>query len=104
MISINDMRKLLKETGLPVAYRCFPENKAPDLPYICYLTPYSNNFAADGQVYYKKDHMQVELYCRKKDVELEEKVEQALSSFFWEKEENYIDSEKCYQITYAMEV
>lgn len=95
---------ILKTTGLPVAYRAFSEEEAPKLPYICYLNLEDNNFAADGKVFFSAKEIRVELYTKNKDVETEEKVEQALSSFFFTKTENYIDSEKCYQILYELEV
>ena len=101
---LNEIKEILKKSGLPVVYHSFPENEAPPLPYICYLIPGSNNFAADGQVYFKVDRVQVELYTQLKQPEVEEKVEEALSSFYWEKTEEYIDSEKCYQIIYELEV
>ena len=64
-----------------------------------------NNFVADGTVFHKADIVQVELYTKHKDLETEEKVEQALSfDFVWSKEEEYIDSEKIYQIIYEIEV
>ena len=99
-----DIKANLETSGLPVAYKDFPEEEAPQLPYICYRFPYNNNFAADGQVYFAANHVQIELYTKHKDPETEEKVETALSSFFWEKTENYIDSERCYQIIYELEV
>lgn len=97
-----DIFKLLKSTGIPVTYNAWKTKKK--LPYICYLNAYSNNFAADGNVYYLINHLQIELYTEEKDTEAEEKVEQALSSFFWEKTEEYIDTERCYQIIYEIEV
>lgn len=101
---LEDITAMLKGTGLPVAYRAWPERKAPPLPYICYLVSYSNNFSADGVVYAPFDHILIELYTKIKSPETEDKVENALASFFWEKEETYIDTERCYQITYEIEV
>ena len=95
---------MLESSGLPVTYRAWPEQQAPPLPYICYLVSYSNNFGADGGVYYPVNHIQIELYTRLKDTGTESKVESALSSVFWSKNEYYIDSEKCYQIIYEIEV
>lgn len=95
---------LLETTGIPVTYRAFPEGEAPPLPFICYMETGSNNFGADGIVYKKIKGIQIELYTVRKDVESEDKVEQAISSFYWSKDENYIDSERCYQIVYEMEV
>ena len=80
-----DFVKILDSTGLPVAERSFPEVDAPELPFICYLTEGSNNFCADGVVYFSTKKISVELYTKRKDESIEEKVEQALSSFYWEK-------------------
>mgnify|MGYP000028368646 CR=1 FL=1 len=40
----------------------------------------------------------------KKEVETEKKVEEALSDYYWEKTEEYLDEEQCYRIMYEMEV
>ncbi len=103
-VMLKEIETLLSTTGLPVAYRCFPENEVPPLPYICYMNPYDNNFAADGQVYVEVNHLQVELYTKMKQPAIEEKVKKALSDFFWERTENYLDSEECYQIIFELEV
>lgn len=99
-----ELMALLESTGIPVAYYAFPENEAPPLPFICYLYPSSDNFSADGRVYHKFNRVLIELYTKMKQPEYEDKVENALSSFFWNKEENYIESEQCFQIVYEMEV
>lgn len=103
-MKLEEIYQLLESTGLPVAYRAWPIGEAPELPYICYLTAYSNNFSADGTVYEKIDHIQIELYTKEKNPEAEGKVENALSSLFWEKTDSYIDTEQCYQILYEIEV
>lgn len=104
MKKLERIRELLETTGFPVAYYSFPEEEAPPLPFICYLVSGSNNFLADGAVYHKIDRLQVELYTEVKDPSAEDAVEEALASFVWEKTETYIDSEKCYQILYEIEV
>ena len=76
----------------------------PPLPYICYLTSGNSNFGADGQVYFSAKRVQIELYTKHKQPDIEDKVEAALSPYFWEKTEEYIDSEQCYQILYELEV
>lgn len=103
-MTLTELTDLLKSTGIPVTYYAWPENQAPQLPFICYLTPGSNNFAADGLVYYPITQVNVELYTKIKSPETEAKVEEALASIFWDKSETYIDSEKCYQIVYEIEV
>lgn len=99
-----ELMTLLESTGLPVAYYAFPENEAPPLPFICYLYPNSDNFSADGIVYQTFNHVLIELYTKVKQPKYEAKVEAVLSSFFWNKTENYIESEQCFQIVYEMEV
>ena len=103
-MTLQELHSLLETTGLPVTYREWAESAAPPLPNICYLEAYSNNFSADGGVYYPINHVQVELYTKLKDQEAEARVESALASLFWEKTESYIDTEKCYQILYEIEV
>lgn len=103
-MTLEDLKNILAATGYPVTYREWPENKVPPMPYICYLSLNSNNFSADAGVYITIKQVQVELYTKEKNIEAEDKVEKALSSFHWEKTENYIDSEKCYQIAYEIEV
>lgn len=103
-MTMEELEDLLKTTGFPVAYRAWPDKAAPPLPFICYLVAYSNNFGADNRSYHRIDHIQVELYTKQKDPAAEDKVEQALSSFYWDKTEEYIDTERCYQILYEIEV
>lgn len=101
-MTISEIGKLLEATGIPVRYGFFKEPQKP--PFICYVVAYSNNCFADDAVIQRIDHIQVELYTEKKNEEAEDKVEKALSSFSWNKEENYIDDEKLWQILYEMEV
>lgn len=44
--------QMLKTMQFPFAYDHFAEGEAPPLPYICFLFPESDNFAADGYAYY----------------------------------------------------
>lgn len=101
---LDELEELLKTSGLPVAYRAWKPKSAPSLPYICYLVAFSENFYADGVVYQKVDHVQIELYTKHKDPVAEGRVEKALASFVWDKIETYLDSEQCYQILYEIEV
>ena len=43
--------QMLTESGLPFAYDHFAEGESPEPPFLCYLLPGSDNFAADGAVY-----------------------------------------------------
>ncbi len=103
-MELKELYEILKSTGIPVAYRAFSEDAAPDMPILVYFVLYSNNFSADSVVYKKINHIQIDLYTKNKDTESEDKVENALSSFFWEKDEEYLDDERCYRVTYELEV
>lgn len=97
---------MLEEIGLPFAYDHFAEGEAVNPPFLVYLYPRANNFAADGVAYYKIDRLQMELYTDKKDIGLEERVEAVLDryGFFYSKSETWISSEKMYEVLYETEV
>ena len=94
---------LLRTTGLPVAYQCF---KGPvQLPYLVWMEKRTANFFADGIVYSRIRHVNVELYTAEKDPDTEASVEHALASFAWEKtEEIWLESEQCFENLYEFEV
>ena len=64
---MDDLLRLLEETGIPFAYDHFTEGESPDPPFICYLLPQSNHFSADGKVYLKVSSVNIELYTDSKD-------------------------------------
>lgn len=99
---LDDFMKKLNTVGVPVAYRQF--KKEEKIPYIIAYSTGERPFPADGEVYYRIPGMIVELYTKDKDVELEDEVEKALSSFVFSKTETYLKDEKCNMIIYEMEV
>ena len=102
----NDLMEMLEEACLPIAYDHFAEGEAPDLPYICFLYPASDNFGADGRVYYKINQVNVELYTDLKDPALEDRLETVLDrhGLFYEKSEVWIESERLYEVLYEFEI
>lgn len=103
-MTLSELNRALQSTGLPVTYRAWPEDSAPPLPFICYLSTGTNTLPADGSVYYQWDDIRVELYTKWKDTEAEAKVEAALNDLHWTKTGTYVESERCYIITYEIEV
>ena len=97
---------MLAEMNLPYAYDHFVEGESPDPPFLVFLYPGSNHFAADGKVYFKVNRLNIEFYTDKKDVELEETVEAVLDrhGIFYGKSEVWIESENLYEVLYQMEV
>ena len=97
---------IMEEIGLPFAYHHFAEGESPDPPFICFLTPGSDNFAADGRDYFKINQINIELYTDRKDPDLEDSVEAVLDEhgIFYQKTEVWIDSEKLYEVLYQFEM
>ena len=103
---MDDLIKLLGETGIPFAYDHFAEGESPDPPFICYLLPQSDNFSADGKVYLKVSNVNIELYTDSKDLAVEQKLEAVLDThgIFYDKTEVWIESEKLYEVLYSFEL
>jgi len=100
-----ELVNILKETEIPFAYDHFAEGESPEPPFICYLLPGSNNFSADGRVYFKANEVHIELYTDFKDLTVEQKLEAVLDEhgIFYNKSETWIESEKLYEVLYIFE-
>lgn len=87
-----------------VTYRAWPVGKAPDLPFICYLATDTDNFAADNKVYHVIQNVDVELYTALKDEAAEGLLEEKFAEvgLVWEKTEDYLDDEDCYEVLYEI--
>ena len=103
---MDDVVRLLEETGVPFAYDHFAEGESPDPPFICYLLPQSDNFSADGKVYLKVNSVNIELYTDSKDLPVEQKLEAVMDAYsiFYDKTEVWIESEKLYEVLYSFEM
>lgn len=99
---MDELVKIMEEIGIPFAYDHFAEGESPDPPFLCYLLPDSDNFAADGRVYYKMSEVRIELYTDFKDMTLEEKVTAVLDNhgIFYEQSEVWIEEEKLYEVAF----
>ena len=102
---MEELLQMLEEMVLPFAYHHFAEGESPEPPFVCYLLPGSNNFSADGKVYYKINEVHIELYNDWKDLAVEQGVEAVLDEHgvFYNKSEVWIESEKLYEVLYTFE-
>ena len=102
---MEELLQILEEMGLPFAYHHFAEGESLEPPFVCYLLPGSNNFSADGKVYYKINEVHIELYTDWKDLAVEQGVEAVLDEHgvFYNKSEVWIESEKLYEVLYTFE-
>lgn len=106
MIEKEKIEQILKETGIPFRYHHFEADEAVNPPFICWLSPGSDNFSADGKVYHRADEVDIELYTDERDFKLEEEIEAILNKneLFWNKKELYIESENMFETLYELEV
>ena len=105
-MTIENLVEMLQELKIPFAYDHFAEGESPEPPFICYLIPGSNNFAADGKVYFKLNEVRIEMYTDFKDLDLESRVEGVLDGheIFYNKSETWIQSEKLYEVMYSFDM
>ena len=109
-MTLPELADLLNTTQMPVAYYAFPvddpDNPPPPLPFLVYLCTGTNNFSADGVVYHCIQSVQIELYTALKDPAAEAAVETALNGagIFWNRSEVYLESERCWETIYEIEV
>jgi hypothetical protein len=97
---------ILAEIGIPFAYDHFAEGESPEPPFICYLLPETNHFAADGIAYFKINEVNIELYTDIKDLDVEQRIEAVLDQhgIFYAKSEVWIESERLYEVLYSFEL
>lgn len=99
---MEELLQILNETQISFAYHHFAEGESPEPPFICYLLPGSDNFSADGRVYYNINEVHIELYTDLKDLAMEQQLEDVLDEhgIFYNKSETWIESEKLYEVLY----
>lgn len=105
-MTIENLVEMLQELKIPFAYDHFAEGESPEPPFICYLIPGSDNFAADGRVYFKLNEVRIEMYTDFKDLDLESRVEGVLDGheIFYNKSKTWIQSEKLYEVMYSFDM
>ena len=103
---MDKLLEIISKIDIPSAYDHFSENESPSPPFITYLIPGSNNFSADGKVYFRFSEVHIELYTDEKNPETERLVENILDAhgIFYNKSEVWIESEKLYEVLYTFEL
>lgn len=100
---MQNLKLILEQLGLPVAYNHFNQETNP--PFVVFRRYSQSNFGADDIVYEKINNYYVELYTEYKDAELEEELENIFFEngiFYNVESEDYIDEEKMYEIIYQI--
>lgn len=102
-MTLAELKTQLETTRLPVSFSSVPLDTVTP-PYVCYFQDSSNNFAADGIVYYSSKVIVVRLYTEKRNEETEALIEDALLGIFYSKSISFLDDQKIYEISYQIEV
>ncbi len=102
-MTLQDIAQKLNTLNIPVAYGGFEKSERVAMPFITYLDNYSNNFGADTSVYARIDNIQIDLFTKKKDINLENRLENVLGFTMWNKvletsEDGY------YRTTYRLQI
>ena len=102
---MDNLISIMEEIGIPFAYDHFAEGESPEPPFICFLCPGSDNFAADGWAFFKVDTVHIELYTDRKQPDVESALEAVLDrhGVFYNKSEVWIESERLYEVLYQFE-
>lgn len=105
-MTYREIAQMIENIGLPFTYYSFPNDIAPEPPYIVFNYPDRDDFAADNKNYVKVETLTIELYTATKDFQTEAMVESALteSGLFYTKEQAYIRNEHLYLLTYVCDV
>lgn len=105
-MTYTEVADMVESIGLDFAYYQFSEAAGQAPPFVLFYYPEDNDFIADGCNYVKKCRLIIELYTDNKDFEKEAAVEAVLKNngFVYSRAEQYIDSERMYEVIYSTEV
>lgn len=105
-MTYEEIKQMLLELGLPVAYWNFDDEEVPAAPYIIFSLPESDNMAADGKVYQKVNKLYIELYVNSKSPRIEAQLEELMDAhgLFYNRQEYYIEKDKMFEELYMLEV
>ena len=103
---MDELVNMIQEMDIPFAYDHFAEGEAVEPPFICFLVSGTDNFSADGIVYFKINEVHIELYTDVKAPVIENKVEAVLDKhgIFYNKTETWIEDEKLYEVLFSFEL
>ena len=103
-MKLSELSALLKSLNIPVYYSHTKNNvKAP---YIIYYELFGDNFKADNKVYKKFTQVQIELYTKTKDEQMEEQLETVLddNNLPYDPDYLYIEGENVFQTSYEIRI
>jgi hypothetical protein len=105
-MTYQEVSSMVQSFDLPFAYYQFPEGTGQAPPFVVFFFSQIDDVYADDSNFQRIVVLNIELYTAEKDFQKESEIEAILktNNFTYYKEENYLDSEKMWQIAYEMEV
>lgn len=105
-MTIDEIKDMMDEIGIPVEYFKFDEDSAVQPPFAVWYFPESVDLFADDVNYVDINHLTIELYTDEKDFALEKTVRDVLTAhgltYTWD--EDYIQEEMLFEVSFEMEV
>lgn len=104
LAEMTEMLQSIEGFSNKIAYRTFPDSEVPALPYACFVDIEPAVFFADNTAYYTQPRYEVALYERYRDISTELLFEGkfAAEGLSFVRSVGYIDTEKCWAITYTL--
>ncbi len=96
---------LLKTLNIPVAYDHFVSDKEVSIPFVVYRETSPDTFIADGVTYYRPYNFEIELITEKKEIALQQTIENLLTTNkipYEVNDEVWDDEEKIYHNFYEI--
>ena len=105
-MTYKEVNQMVKSMNLPYAYYQFPDGTAQAPPFICFFYSGTNDLYADQENYQRIEQLNIELYTKHKDFDLEAQIEAVLKAngITFSRQDSYINTEKMWQIAYEMDV
>lgn len=98
-----EIHKLLASLGIPVAYLKFDEPQKP--PFVVWFETGADIHGADGMNMLEEKTIRIELYCSKKDPELERRTEELFSDTELSRDTDiYIESENLIESVFEFDI
>lgn len=101
-MTLEEIKKKLDSLNIPVAYRTFFSNVKP--PYVVYYCDKEEYRGSDFENLIGEKEITIELYCSKKDLSLEKKIEELFNFTTIEKSEIYLNDEKLIMTIFEFEI
>ncbi|MBQ8297348.1 MAG: hypothetical protein IJX77_06160 [Ruminococcus sp.] len=100
-MELKEIAQRLSTLKIPVAYSVF--NTPQKLPFVVYYESGADIQGADTYNLYRDAEIRICLYCDKKDIALERRLEELFRDVELDKTEIYIPEEKMLEIAYSFD-